>query len=226
MPIEPDKHLRLGPSRAHRWLKCGFSITDPRPSDDTPTSAAVRGKHIHALAAQVLTGEPVQVENQLDWAKYSDTIEPYVNHIRGNHGERIEVETFLQSPTIPDYGGTCDAYVVQDDAVAVYDLKTGRWPVAAIDNPQLLCYADIIHELWPQFREFYGVIVQPHSNDFQMVKPIADITLDQLAEHRENVWAAAESIAVVTGDHCRFCPKRLHHMCPEGTVYGIQRNWN
>lgn len=216
---EPEKHLKYSPSKLHRILSCPHSANVE--VEEVSNEAAEKGRRIHKYVASLLQAE----DHSCVPVEHYDIVQPYVKHILANRAEEMLVETFWESKSIPEFGGTCDAALFVEDACAVYDLKTGKWPVEAIDNLQLLSYASIIQEHRPEINEFYGVIIQPKSSDGVTIKPVAEYSAEQLEQHRDRVRWAAGSDDLNTGSHCRFCPLRKAGLCSPGVQYCEKRGW-
>ena len=216
--MTPDRHERLSPSTSNRWLCCPYSAQNDLPR--FTNAAAEKGTALHSLAAEVLAGRADL--NEVKAGKDQDAIEMYADHVHSNGGE-ILVEHFWESMAIDEFGGTSDCTILKDNKVAVYDFKTGKWPVDAYENTQLLCYASIVLEHF-DVSEFFGVIVQPNVTRGLKIK-VAEYSLDQVDEHRERVKVAAMSSYKQAGDHCLFCPLRRANKCEEGAAHGQSKGW-
>jgi hypothetical protein len=215
--MTPDKHCRLSPSSSERWLACPYSAQTDLPR--FTNEAAEKGTSLHSLAGDVLAGRATT-----DGLKPKDVraIDMYVDHVHANGGEYL-VEHFWESIAIDDFGGTADCVIFKHGKIAVYDFKSGKWPVEAEDNTQLLSYASIVAEQM-DVDGFYGVIVQPNSKDGRKVKA-TEYSLEQVSEHHENVKIAAVSDHKQVGDHCMFCPLRRADMCDEGAAEARRKGW-
>lgn len=210
----PEKHARHSPSSAYRWIPCSYSLNAPESEQNAATR---RGHKLHKLAADIVLGN-----KSVDDAPEPDRpgLDLYRNHILANQCTP-HVEHWFESLYIPDFGGTCDCFMYRDGQGVVYDLKTGKWPVEAKDNEQLLCYAALAAEYY-EIDTFYGVIVQPKVS---MYPHPAAYTLDQVNRHRDKVEYAASHEYTKAGDHCRFCGLRRNKSCKEGVVEGVNRGW-
>lgn len=220
----PEKHCRLSPSSSKRWLACPFSAQVDLPQvvskeDSTGGKACTTGQDIHQLAAEVISGRASLDDVPDDWKL---GVHNYVAHVAGNDGDLI-AEHFWESICIDDFGGTADVTLLKDNKACVYDFKTGKWPVEAAGNTQLLCYLSIIAE-HHDVDEFYGVIVQPKTFKGDKIK-VAEFSLEQIDLHRERVAEAAVSDYKSVGDHCRFCPLRLTDQCDEGRSFAKKKGW-
>jgi len=105
---------------------------------------AERGTRIHSLGEMLLAGEDINIvgvdPEEVDLAKsYAE----YVWDVAGEDGTVYIEESFRDSLAIyhPNLGGTADAVIINGDDIHVIDLKTGRTPVKAEGNKQMLTYA-------------------------------------------------------------------------------------
>lgn len=212
----PTKHFLLSPSASSRWLPCSFSIDAPK----SPTNAAAeQGTVAHGWASDVLLYQKQLKDVPSEFFK---GVQLYVEHVQANRAAPI-VERCWESIEIDNFGGTVDCVLVKDNTCVVYDFKFGKWPVAAEDNTQLLCYSTLITEHF-DVNEFWGVIVQPNAFKGDKIK-MAEYAPDQVARHRERVIEASQTRVKQTGDHCRFCSFRTLKQCDEGMAYGKMKGW-
>jgi hypothetical protein len=210
-------HARLSPSSSGRWLNCSYSAQKDLP--ELTNAAAVEGNEAHDWAAEV-----VMKRVRLDQvpSHLQDGIGRYAAHIFENGGTPY-CEQMWESFAIDDFFGTIDCLLINDDKAAIYDYKTGKWPVDAEGNTQLLCYAAIVAEHF-NIDEFFGVIVQPNAFRGSKIKT-AEFTPREVERHRKRVARAAVSDEKKVGDWCRFCPLRLTDQCYEGLQHGVIRGW-
>ena len=157
----PD-HFSLSPSQAKRWLECPGSrfIPDERP----PGPAAARGSVLHELAANILydyIGGRVDLGSEEFWNTSPDhaTLRPYIEFCISLKGDWL-IEQKIQHPKLHNFGGTLDFVALTPQSAYVVDLKTGRHPVSAQNNSQLLSYLTLARAEWPSLELFMGVIVQ------------------------------------------------------------------
>ena len=142
------KHARLSASRADRFMSCPGSVKleDQMPYEPAGEAAAL-GTHIHELGEMLLNGADydeiltsgVEKEN-LDMAR---SYAQFVNTLVENPKRKlIEVNLDEGLKTLhPSLGGTADAVLTESHTLHVIDLKTGRIPVDAKDNRQMMVYA-------------------------------------------------------------------------------------
>lgn len=178
------QHALLSPSSSSRWLNCPAS----RHAVSNRTNAAAdRGTLLHEQAATALqTGGEAPPE-----------VWEYVEFVRGLSGD-LYIERKLHSAVIPDFFGTIDALVVNDDELWVVDLKTGETPVSSADNDQLKCYLCLAYPLYPG-RRCYAAIVQHGVS-------ITEYSQLELSRHARRVRHAATSEDLRAGAHCKWCP--------------------
>lgn len=185
-----------------------------------PNAAAESGTEQHKWAADLVTGRCG--ENDVP-PEYYVGVKTYAEHVLANGCPTPLVEYKLESIAIDEHGGTIDCLLIHGNKCAVYDYKSGRWPVDAVGNTQLLCYAAIAAEHF-DVEEFFGVIVQPNALKGEKVK-VAEYALDDIDAHRDRVAEAAVSNYKGIGDHCRFCPLRKAEMCDEGRAHAHGKGW-
>lgn len=213
----PTSHYKYAPSSSNRWIACPYSAQDDLPKFEN--AAALEGTAAHEWAANVLQKDVAMSDVPL---KFTDGVSMYVDHINAR-GMTPIVERKWASFEVQEHGGTIDCLLYETGNAVLYDFKYGKWPVPAKGNSQLLCYAGILCEHF-DVQSMEVCIVQPNAFKGPKIKT-ADITLGEVAEHREKVVHAVNSNEKNTGDHCRFCPLRLTDQCREGVVYGIAKGW-
>jgi len=132
-------HAKISPSGYKRWSNCPGSYTlqqklgDLLP-EDTGSDAANLGTELHDNAEQALkTGSEPREE-----------VAFYVNYCH-QASTAPDAEVFIEHQVPLFYSreehGYADYIVRTDDCVHIIDLKTGRIPVEAENNYQLLIYA-------------------------------------------------------------------------------------
>ena len=228
--MAPKAHALLSPSAAARWLKCPASVAMTASMPEETSPYALEGSIAHAVAESVLTGEPYKAP---DFDEIAAEVKPYTDYVMqaADGAAAFAVEHHLECSWLaPECFGTSDALIVQDGALEIVDLKTGRgvW-VKAIGNLQLLIYARAAAE---EFKA-YGIgrvrmtIVQPPLNWLETWT----IGIDDLYRLTDAMKpAAAEALRELhdgTGlrflpgkDQCRFCQYR--HACRSLANYAIE----
>lgn len=107
--------------------------------------AAERGTRIHEIAEHFLQGNDISTlkPSDLDEVEVAMQYVQYINALRANAvRSHIEMNVNKGLKELHElFGGTADAVVIKDNTLHVVDLKTGRVPVQAEENRQLLTYA-------------------------------------------------------------------------------------
>jgi hypothetical protein len=105
--------------------------------------AAAVGTAIHELSEIILTGKEIPAGTDPDHLSMAQSYANFVNALVENPRKKlieVNLDEGLKS-LHPALGGTADAVLVDGDHLIICDLKTGRVPVDAQDNKQLLTYA-------------------------------------------------------------------------------------
>ena len=139
------KHARLSASRTERFMTCPGSVRlENQMPYEPPGEAAAIGTAIHELSERILRGEEiddpdVNPEHVAMAQEYANFINNLVENPRKKLIE-VNVDAGLKS-LHPALGGTADAVLVDGNHLTIVDLKTGRVPVEAENNKQLMTYA-------------------------------------------------------------------------------------
>jgi hypothetical protein len=105
--------------------------------------AAAIGTAIHELSEIILSGRAVPADTDKDHVAMAQGYADFVNTLVENPRKKlieVNLDEGLKS-LHPALGGTADAVLVDGNHLHILDLKTGRVPVDATDNKQLLTYA-------------------------------------------------------------------------------------
>lgn len=149
---------------------------------------------------------------------YVETI--HDDWIRDGGDLKVEVR-FDLSNIWPGLFGTCDALLISDNVLRVYDLKGGRGVLVNVENnTQLMIYAlGAMRSLSGySFNDVEMVVVQPRRPHRDgPVRRWRVSTLDML-DFTTTILAALQATQepdapLHAGDHCLFCPAR--GQCPE-----------
>jgi hypothetical protein len=213
------KHARLSASRMDRVMACPGSVRLESQMPQEPAGpAAERGTAIHELAEAMLRGDAL---NPADYdGEHWNMAQEYVSFLNSyfeNPRKRlIEVNVDEGLKTIHQaLGGTADAILVEGNTMACIDLKTGRVPVSAEDNKQLMTYAlgAMLKLKAPEDITVDMVIFQPGVGVSKSTIPGS-----RLVEHAKELKAAA-TLALSYGaptnpspDACKYC--RAKTICP------------
>jgi hypothetical protein len=202
-------HALFSPSSAERWLKCGYSIKMKPFYPSTDTAASLNGTKHHGIAG-------IHLENGTD--SRIPGINVYLNAVRntvieGGSELLVERKVIIAKDLCE---GTLDAGVIAPDWFHIFDLKWGKSPVHATDNPQLMLYAlGIVRE----YQLGKGTpctlsIAQPNATSgFPLKHWNTDV--DRLLKFYEKVQRAfdeglKENPKAVAGSHCYWCPAKIN----------------
>ena len=217
------KHARLSASRTERFMACpGSVLLENQMPYEPPGEAAETGTRIHELGERLLSGEEpskLLLKDKVDATElamaqdYAD----FVNRLCENPRKKlieVNLDDGLKS-LHPALGGTADAILVEGNTLHVVDLKTGRIPVDAEDNKQMLTYALGAMRQFnaPASIEVVVHIFQPKTGHSQW-----KTSGERLISHGHELKAAAElalSIDAPTNpgtEQCRYCKAKT--ICP------------
>lgn len=138
-------HARLSASRAERFMLCPGSVKlESRMPWEPPGEAAQIGTAIHELSEAMLRGDALNPADYPDehWNMANEYAE-FVNGLCVQPKRKlieVNLDEGLKS-LHPALGGTADAVLTEKRTLHVVDLKTGRIPVSAHNNKQMLTYA-------------------------------------------------------------------------------------
>lgn len=227
------KHAMYSPSAMARNLKCPAS---PRRIQagyfpDRPNHATARGSVVHVLAERTLRDSRYDLSTAegKTWAHYcpdlsddlgANIVDSEMVHWATQYvacvldmvrpGDQMWIESKL---TYSDaLFGTADLELYDGARVLIGDLKTGRVPVPAYDNKQLLTYAAMALDSGAGLNceEIHLVIFQPSISD----SPDVWVTdTGTVYSHLVDVEAMMLSDAAAVGEHCRYCP--VKPSCPD-----------
>jgi hypothetical protein len=115
---------------------------------------------------------------------------------------------------------TADLVLYLKDELHVFDLKTGKIPVSAKDNDQLMFYAASYLHLAPAATEVHLHIVQPWAVVMkEEVVQVNDLYVWMIdaQQHDEMIMLGHQSFG--PGDHCLFCPANPRGRGAKGSAY-------
>ena len=209
-----SNHAKFAPSAAERWLKCGKSIKIAQYYPETTTSAANEGTKKHAIAEMHLLNGTEPGDEKL---------KVYTNAVRNVavDGELLVEHKVIIVPELCE--GTLDAAVINDGWVNNFDLKYGKSPVHATDNPQQMLYGlGLVREYeLPKDFPITLTIVQPNATSGWPVKNW-ETDVGHLLKFYEKVKRAIDVALgpdpkAVAGSHCYWCPGKMN--CKEYLKY-------
>ena len=230
----PERHARLGPSAAHRWINCPGSValSEKCPAPKSSTHAE-EGTVAHSLAELKLRKYLGELRGAAYTPKlkkiqsseyYNNEMEEatdfYVDSVlerlaaAGSDAELLVEQQFSLNKWVPESFGTSDAVVIGGNAIEVIDLKYGKGVrVDATENSQLRLYGLGAAELFGDLYDFENVretIIQPRLDHVST----EEIALDDLRAWATEIVAPAARLAMDgaeiwnAGEWCHFCPAK------------------
>lgn len=213
------KHARLSASRADRFMTCPGSVRlESQMPAEPPGEAAAIGTAIHELAEAMLRGDALNQADYEDshWNMASSYVK-FINELIENPRKKlieVNVDDGLKS-LHQALGGTADAVLVDGNHLHVIDLKTGRVPVEAENNRQLLTYAVGVMR---KFKAPSDITCTMHI--FQPMVGHSSWTVDgaRLIQHGVDLKEAAmlalsyDAPTNPSPDACKYC--RAKTICP------------
>lgn len=230
----PEVHARLSASGAKRWMNCPPSVALEEQFPDKGSEYAREGTLAHSLAEAMIRYNAGQIKkaefnrilkgiqkDELYSIDMLDYVEDYASIVWEDYNAAKKEDSLILveqrvdfSDYVPDGFGTCDAVIINDGKLHIYDLKYGKGvEVFAQDNPQLRLYGLGAVEAFDLLYDFDTVemtIVQPRlgnvSTETMTVEELRDwgrLTVRPLAEK-----ASKGEGEFKPGDHCQFCKAR------------------
>lgn len=204
---------KLSASAASKHLNCHASANleaaipnwVPPVKDDAADNAANRGTIMHAIMAELCSLSP------FDALKFSEALS-YISSVRKLRRfkalieQPVEIDWLVSKPKT-----TADLVLYTKDELHVLDLKTGKIPVSAVENTQLLYYARAYSYLSPKAKDVTVHIVQPWADNIEAWKiPVARLIKFELDCVQAEAAIAAGDTTFSPGDHCMFCAANPH----------------
>lgn len=182
--------------------------------DPTADNAANRGTAMHAIMAEIMTLSRPDAEN---FAKALT----YIARVR----DLRRFSLLSEHPVTAEWlstkpGTTADLVLYTKDEIHILDLKTGRVPVYATDNKQMLFYAACYGHLAPKAPGVWLHIVQPWADNMEAW--FASATTINKFMHDAIVAELAIGRGDTTfqpGDHCMFCAANPQGRGEKGRPY-------
>jgi CRISPR/Cas system-associated exonuclease Cas4 (RecB family) len=213
------KHARLSASRAERFMTCPGSVYLESQIPEEPSGeAAAIGTAIHELAEAMLRGDAlVQADYPGEHWNMAKAYVQFIDELVENPRKKlIEVNVDDGLKTLhAALGGTADAVLVEGNNLHVIDLKTGRVPVNAQDNKQLLTYAVGVMR---KFNAPADITCTMHIFQPMVGHSQWNVSGERLIQHAEELKAAA-TLALThdaptnpSPDACKYC--RAKTICP------------
>lgn len=227
----PEVHARLSASGAKRWMSCPPSVALEEQFPDKGSEYAREGTLAHSLAEVMIRYNAGQIKktefnkvlkgiqkDELYTPDMLDYVEEYASLVWEDYNAAKKEDSLILveqrvdfSDYVPEGFGTCDAVIITDGKLHIYDLKYGKGvEVFAQNNPQLRLYglgAVEAFDLLYDFDVIEMTIIQPRlgnvSTEMMTVEELRDwgrLTVRPLAEK-----ASRGEGEFKPGDHCQFC---------------------
>ena len=230
----PERHARLGPSAAHRWINCPGSVAlsekCPAPKGSTYADEGTVAHSLAELKLRKYLGElrsaayAPKLKKIQSSEYYNNEMEEatdfYVGAVleglaaAGSDAELLVEQQFSLDKWVPESFGTSDAVIIGGNAIEVIDLKYGKGVrVDATENSQLRLYGLGAAELFGDLYDFENVretIIQPRLDHVST----EEIALDDLRAWATEIVAPAARLAMDgaeiwnAGEWCHFCPAK------------------
>ena len=213
---------RFSASVAGRFMSCTASADldkvipgwEPPIQDPDADTAANRGTLMHSLFAGVMDLPLADQKNFLKALEYVTEVQSR-RRFKRLIEHNIEVD-WLVKPSKT----TADLVLYTKDELHVLDLKTGRIPVEAVGNRQLLFYAVTYAQFAPAAKSVSLHIVQPWADNCSEWT----VTTEELSAFMDEARQAEKAIdsgqlTFSPGDHCLFCPANPHGRGGKGHPY-------
>ena len=203
--------MKFYPSRAHRWAGggCTGSVKAEAAMPRRPSSSdSAEGIRLHALAAGQLLGADEEPP-AADWGQVREYVQDVTHTCRlHKHGGLVE-----QKVTHPLFtNGFIDCHLWYPGRLIIWDYKSGRRPVEAVGNDQLLVYAImLLQPLIDAGAELPTVelrIVQP--NCWHPDGHVRGWVVDDFMSHYNRITTAVDQAnyapqLVATPSNCTYC---------------------
>lgn len=242
------KHAKLGPSSAHRWMRCQGSIVLSADLPDSTSEFAAEGSVAHEIGYLCLRdGQDADyfIGQTKTHDGYTFTVSPemaghvqtYVDYVRQQYGTPLYEQRLpiMHLTGEQDAHGTADAVIIHGRTLHVMDLKYGMGvKVFAEENEQLQIYAlGALHqyEMVAEFDTVVLHIIQPRIDHIDSW----ETSVADLLEFAEEVRAASrwvdearqqleEKHFVVGEKQCKFCPAKGNCKALAGYVLNTVRD--
>jgi hypothetical protein len=177
----------------------------PAPVDDAADNAANRGTQMHEQFAGLAA---LSAKDMWNMAKAAE----YVAMVRSRRRFKTMIEQVVSAEWLDSKPGTCaDLVLYTQDELHIIDLKTGKIPVSAVENYQLMYYAVTYGPLAPKAKGAYLHIVQPWAGVMEEwyadAARLKTFMMDAMVAEKQILKG---STVFSPGDHCMFCEANPH----------------
>lgn len=206
------KHYRHSPSSSNRWLVCPGSAKQ-YPSVTMPTSPyAESGTMAHKLVEECLTQDlpPAAFENYPeDMRRYvekylSDCVQRHID--KAGDKPKLLIEFLFKSKhgDGETFGGTPDLVIIDQEYVVatILDFKSGIAQQHIDDNTQLMCYAALVQEAFPEI-SYFNLVVYYARRDGEQCKTVTAL---EVLNFQQAIRKSLMFDHRVVGKHCSYCP--------------------
>ena len=214
---------RFSASRASRLMSCPGSGNLPLaipgwtpPEVDPSKGAKGVGSAYHKLLEQI------GLMPTRDMRAMAKAIE-YVAEIRSLRKFKVLAEATEEAAWLTTKPKTTVDYILYvKDEIHIFDWKTGKIPVYAQDNAQMLFYAVTFGHLAPKAKEAHLHIVQPWAanDDFDGIStytaPVAELQEFMLEAQDTEQKLINGDTTLSPSDNCTFCPANPHSRSDKG----------
>jgi hypothetical protein len=237
---------RLRPSASHTFYYCAASVQSQERHPQADTDDTLEGTAAHWVGSECLesfkANKAQGIKIPFDFIGstapngvvidegMADSADTYVNSVLMICGERgllqkLNIEKHVKIPRVhpTECEGTPDANIWDESTLTldVWDFKHGHRTVETRFNPQLVCYAVGLVDLYtggkfdPNLVTINFRIVQPRSMHVDGVDRCWSVKLVEIIPMLERLIsqgakALGDNPEAVTGNHCADCSALLH----------------
>ena len=216
---------KFSASRAGRLMICPGSANLPLsipgwnpPVVDEEAGAKGKGHRLHEMLAEISAYPAKDILNLAACLNY-------MAEIRQSRRFKVAIEETRQAMWLTSQPETTiDLVLYVQDEIHIFDWKTGKIPVEAAFNSQLMYYGVTWADVAPKADGINFHIVQPWAADPKIgFNGISSWFADTntLLKFQEDAIAAEKKILnnstqLVVSDHCMFCPAYPHSRSDKG----------
>ena len=224
------KHSKIACSSMQRLVQCTGSLHLPNhPMPDNEYT--LEGTRMHDVAERGLTVGRDNVKHlcteeefehlEMYWNRI-EMLERYESRSKSGEDRTRLVEHRMHSKTIDDFGGTADYGLVVANKGWIVDLKWGKGQyVSVVGNQQLIAYAALLLEQYPNLNSVTVWIVQPRMDNMDSVTYDAATLREWLEDVKVKV--ESEFVELSAGSHCGWCPAITSCPLVEKEVHSIEQ---